>query len=164
MADDAGILFDIENRLLNEIEGFRNDFPDRAEQLMGDASDGIAEIIRGAMVDEAPYKWGDLREGHTVEDIGPLEKYIFSDVPHFEWIVKGTKPHDIYPIGTVSYLGQTIRQGKRALFWEGASHPVPMVHHPGTEPNDYPARALINAEGDIEARLDQFLQELIGGG
>lgn len=159
MADDAGILFDIENRLLNEIEGFRNDFPDRAEQLMGDASDGIGEIIRGAMVSEAPYKWSDLREGHTVEDIGPLEKYIYSDVPHFEPIVKG---HIIMGVNNSE------RQ-RRWWFWYlanelGGSYTVKHGTGNKTPENDYPARALINAEGDIEARLDQFLQELIGGG
>lgn len=33
----------------------------------------------------------------------------------------GTAPHDIFP------------KTKKALFWEGAAHPVSSVHHPGTK-------------------------------
>lgn len=158
---DAGITLNIEHLVRSEFEDIRSSFPDKAESLMS-AGDGIAEIIRKHMVTEAPFKWGDLREGHTVESMGPLESYIFSDVPHFEWVVKGTPPHDIYPRGAVTYLGFTVREGsgKQALFWEGAAHPVRMVHHPGTKPNDYPSRALENAEGEVEARLQQFMDEV----
>lgn len=37
----------------------------------------------------------------------------------------GSAPHDIYP------------RIKQALFWPGASHPVSMVHHPGTKGGNY---------------------------
>ncbi len=161
---DAGITLEIESLIKNEFQDMRDSFPEKAEDLMSGASDGIGEIIRGAMVNEAPFKWGDLREGHTVEDVGPLEKYIYSDVPHFKFVVEGTAPHDIFPRAAVTYLGHTIRagSGKSALFWEGADHPVPMVHHPGTQPNDYPSRALENADGEIDARLQKFLDEVFG--
>jgi len=158
---EAGITLDMEKALKGEFQTIRDNFPDKAEELM-DTGDGIAEIIRGAMVTEAPFKWGDLREGHTVEETGELERYIFSDVPHFEWVVLGTRPHDIYPRAAVTYLGSTVREGsgKSALFWEGADHPVYMVHHPGTAPNDYPSRALQNVDGEIEGRLQRFLDEV----
>ena len=39
------------------------------------------------------------------------------------FIELGTKAHIIRP------------RNKRALYWPGASHPVPRVHHPGTEAN-----------------------------
>ena len=54
-----------------------------------------------------------------------------------------TRPHDIRP------------RNKKALYWEGAAHPVKVVHHPGSR---IPARpfiqpALALAIADFEARI-----------
>lgn len=50
---------------------------------------------------------------------------IRSTHPAIVWIVDGTKPHTIRP------------RTKKALFWQGASHPVAKVEHPGTPPFDF---------------------------
>lgn len=150
---EAGILFEIEKLLKEDIKELRDSFPEKAEALMGDASNGIAEIYRGAMVNEAPFKWGDLRTGHTVEDIGPLEKYVYSDVPHFEPIVKG---HAVAGINNSP-------QQRGWWFWY-LEHELGGEYTPKTdgrvEENDYPSRAMIIAEPEIDARLQQFLDEV----
>lgn len=129
--------------------------------------DGMAEAVRGEMVSGAPFRLGDLREGHVVVEISEWIREIFSDVPHFDWVVGGTYPHDIWASGWIggTYLGverhgQT-GTGKQALYWEGAEHPVVHVHHPGTQPNDYPLTALENAQGIIEEIVNTALQELV---
>lgn len=128
--------------LIAFFEGKISNLPEMATSLL----DGIGEDIRGEMVDEAPYKWGDLRAGHTIESPSEWVRVMFSDVPHFDWVVGGTKPHII--------------EGNPWLYWEGAEHPVRRVHHPGTAPNDYPARALENAQTGIEERINDFLNKI----
>jgi len=41
------------------------------------------------------------------------------------FVEKGTPPHIIEPVT------------KKALYWEGASHPVKRVYHPGTQPQPF---------------------------
>ena len=41
-----------------------------------------------------------------------------------------TRPHDIYP------------RNKKALYWAGASHPVKVVHHPGSQ---FPERSFLRS-------------------
>lgn len=49
--------------------------------------------------------------------------------PLGNFIVKGTSPHIIRP------------KRKKALWWEGAKHPVKLVRHPGTKENKFVGRA-----------------------
>jgi len=51
----------------------------------------------------------------------------------WDYIIKGTKPHPIVPR----------RARALAFYWEkvGADVVLPHVNHPGTDPNDFPARA-----------------------
>lgn len=125
-----------------------NELPEKARELLGDESSGIAEKYRAAMIDEAPYVTGDLREGHIVEETGEYERLITSDVPHFPFVVLGTRAHVI--------------RGNPWLYWEGAEHPVRRVNHPGTAPNDYVSRAFENAEGAVDAEIQRFLDSFIG--
>lgn len=155
----AGIEINIQDMVRPGLEEIVNILPSKAEEAM-DASDGVAEIIRGYMVSFAPFKWGDLREGHIVEDVGPLERYIYSDVPHFKWVVEGTPPHEIRAKHTI-----TTKTGKEIpgyLYWEGLEHPLSVVHHPGTAPNNYPSEALAASESEVEARLTRFIDEVLG--
>lgn len=153
-----GIHFNI-NDLISEFQ----DKVDRTPQLGINLVDGIAEDIRYYMVIGAPFKWGDLREGHIVVALSEWIREIFSDVPHFDWVVGGTRPHWIRPIGISTYMGMVIREGsgKQALYWEGAEHPVREVFHPGTAPNDYPSWAIDNADGAINTRANEFLDQVV---
>lgn len=129
---------DIRNLFSNELRTL----PNRFTELI----DALGEISREGMVAEAPFKWGDLREGHVVLTISQFIRYVFSDVPHFPWVVEGTQPHII--------------EGNPWLYWPGAEHPVRRVNHPGTSPNDYPARAAVNVESSVDARVNEFLEQI----
>ena len=76
--------------------------------------------------------------------------------PYAIYVIKGTKPHDIYPKGLGTYhAGKQLTAGV-ALWWPGAEHPVKVVHHPGTEANDYFSAGVENAQSDIDAAVEQF--------
>lgn len=139
-----GIHYDL-NELINEFQ----DKVDKTPQLGINLVDGIAEDIRDAMVIEAPFKWGMLKELHVVETVSDWIREIFSLAPYFDIVVGGSSPHDIYPLS------------KKALYWPGADYPVKHVYHPGTAPNDYPSRAIVNADGAINTRVNEFLDQVV---
>lgn len=61
--------------------------------------------------------------------------------PKAAMVIGGTRAHIIRP------------RGKKALFWVGARHPVRSVFHPGTRPNDVPAKGLAEARPEIDGPI-----------
>lgn len=57
--------------------------------------------------------------------------------PKAPMVIGGTRPHVILP------------RFKKALFWDGAAHPVRSVFHPGTKPNDVIAKGIAEASSEI---------------
>lgn len=53
---------------------------------------------------------------------------------------------------------------KKALYWEGAAHPVGMVRHPGYRGNPYLTDALAAQQGEINRLFVSGLRGLIAGG
>jgi hypothetical protein len=47
------------------------------------------------------------------------------------------------------------------LHWadDGGEHFATLVHHPGTRPNRFPERVLMEHRADVQARLRQAIQE-----
>ena len=89
-------------------------------------------ILAQALRDEAPVgkgpHAGHLRDSIQAKPSGTRAE--FSVGGYARYVIHGTGPHTIEP-----------RQ-KLALFWEGAGHPVKVVHHPGTKANDFVKRAV----------------------
>lgn len=64
----------------------------------------------------------------------------------------GSKPHIITP------------RVKKALYWQGAMHPVGIVRHPGYKGNPYLTDALAAKQGEINVLFGVAVRTLIGGG
>jgi len=94
------------------------------------------EIYRAGQVlwrlvrSEAPVRTGKLRNSIFLRFRGPRSFLIGEGVDYGIYVRRGTRAHIIRP------------REKKALWWPGLPHPVAIVHHPGTRPNDYMARAL----------------------
>ncbi len=74
-------------------------------------------------------------------------------VAYADFVIGGTAPHLILPVT------------KKALWWQGAAHPVSQVQHPGTAPNDFPQRAVEQAKPKLEVLMmenGRRLMRLIG--
>ena len=90
------------------------------------------------------YQVVNRRTGHTGESVtteykvipGGLEANVGPDSEVGAWIEIGTEEHDITP------------KNKKALYWEGAEHPVKRVHHPGTKPRPF-MRPSLDVEGPL---------------
>jgi hypothetical protein len=81
----------------------------------------VKNDIVNDIVENCPVKTGFTR--NTINGEVKDDTIIISVGGAIFYIEFGTPPHDIRP------------KDKQALFWEGAGHPVKIVHHPGTMPN-----------------------------
>ena len=117
-----------------------------------------AELLKRALQDEAPERTGALKRGihYRTQAIGPaIAARFFTAVPYAAFVIDGTAPHDIW---AGFYSGGS---DKKALFWEGASHPTPYVRHPGTKPNPFPDRAMVKVGAQVRAILDETGRALV---
>ena len=68
---------------------------------------------------------------------GKLFARIWPEAKYAIYVHEGTRPHEILP------------RIKKALYWEGAAHPVRRVWHPGTRPNRFLVRMVKLAQPKI---------------
>ena len=115
-----------------------------------DKVDEIAINLQNNIKQETPYDQGRLKRSIRVDTrmykglAGIITGYWDEGLaPHGIFVLAGTKPHKIRPKykGIVAG-GLSHNIGGRALYWKGAKHPVSVVNHPGTKPNDFLGRGL----------------------
>jgi len=99
----------------------------------------LARNLQNNIKKEAPYDQGRLKRSIRV-DTRITDKYSIITgyydegiAPHGDYVLFGTKPHMIRP------------KNKKALHWGGKDGPFSKGHrHPGTKPNDFLGRGLLN--------------------
>lgn len=98
-------------------------------------SDHIGPLMRAELMKQAPKKTERLAKSiryrrHVLAD--GLKVEWTANVPYAEFVIKGTKAHEIRP------------KAARALHImdsHGAMGFAAFAHHPGSKPNDFPKRA-----------------------
>ena len=113
-----------------------------------------SKILKEAMQHEAPVRTGALRRGIHYRTYGTVESAyarFYDDEDYAQFVLEGTAAHDIYP------------REKQALFWPGAEHPVPFVHHPGTKADPFTERAMRELERASEALLEATGEAIVQG-
>lgn len=106
----------------------RTDISDIAHRELGGVRDRAVALTR----DEAPARTGELRRGiHASIRRNPIRLDVFSPVPYTTYVLKGTKPHTIFP-----RFARVLRfaVGGKIVF-------ARRMRHPGTRPNRFDARA-----------------------
>lgn len=117
--------------------------PEELKNLVNTAAFAVDREIKEA----APVITGNLQGATSIDNLSDYEKRIFVDegiAPYAIYVIKRTRPHDIYPVNA------------KALYWPGADHPVKVVHHPGTEANDYFSTGVENARPEIDTAINEF--------
>ena len=133
--------------LLEHFNRKADEIPDRLKGLVSE----VAFIYQNCIMDEAPVVTHNLQAATSIENIDDYTARVFPDegtAPYAEWVILGTEPHMIFPVN------------KKALFWDGADHPVPSVLHPGTKPNPYFDRGAETAKIEADFEVENFLQWL----
>jgi len=117
---------------------------DNTDDLLSEIDKEIAErLTKAILVVErkakqlCKRKTGTLARSITSETEGN-KAVCGTNVDYGPHVELGTKPHIITP------------KTKKALFWPGASHPVKVVHHPGTRAQPFLRPALLGSIGKIK--------------
>lgn len=110
-----------------------------------------AELQKVTIRGVVPWRTGMLAHSFRVA-VGRLFARVWPAVKYAVYVHEGTRPHLILP------------RVKRALYWEGAGHPVRRVLHPGTKANRFLVRMVELAKPKIEKHFkkagDQILKEI----
>lgn len=119
-------------------------------------ADEVEPLALDAIKAEAPVGQGQnagrlresIRADREVTDATATITFT-ANVPYAGYVVDGTAPHVIEP------------RSAQALHWVGPSGGVfaKLVHHPGTRPDGFAARALTPLMSIIQARLETAVQE-----
>ena len=124
------------------------EIPDKLKSLVTE----VAFIYQNNIMDEAPVITHNLQAATSIENIDDFTARVYPDegtAPYAEYVILGTSPHMIFPVN------------KKALFWEGADHPVPTgVLHPGTKPNPYFDRGAELARIEAGFEVEDFIRWL----
>ena len=129
--------------LIAGLQNKADKIPEELKNLVNTAACAVDREVKEA----APVITGNLQGATSIDNLSDYEKRIFVDegiAPYAIYVIKGTQPHDIYPVNA------------NALFWPGADHPVKVVHHPGTEANDYFSTGVENARPEIDTAINEF--------
>ena len=137
IADDLGTFaVKVENMAHNQ---------DKIQRAVNKSALSIEQQAKSNLTANGSVKTGHLRR-HTVAQIGRLEATIHtSNIKYAPWVEKGTGAHTIRP------------KRKKALYWQGASHPVKSVRHPGSVAKPF----LIPAFKQEKPKFIQNLKEAI---
>lgn len=99
----------------------------------------IAERIRDHATEAgfAPVVTGELRKAHVVQPYGATDAVLSANTPYARSVHDGRPAITIRP------------KGRKALLWNGAAHPVRVVHQPARSGNPWLRRAvgMLTAEG-----------------
>ena len=100
-----------------------------------------------------PVDTGKLRESANIFPsgdnivVGPTATV--RGFPYGVAVARGTSPHDIRP------------RTKGALFWKGATHPVFVVHHPGTKPHPFDEWTMAEMNEKVQPMADELLDQYL---
>lgn len=105
---------------LPELRRAFRDYPKISEPILQRAIHASAAVLaKHTTRQEVPFRTGRLLQSF-IPRFARLQASWTPTARYAIFVHEGTKPHTIFP------------RLKRALFWEGAAHPVRKVSHPGT--------------------------------
>ena len=119
---------------------------DKINKAVSQEIEKTAHRIERQAKELAPIDTGELRRSITTEGSG-LDYEISTNLEYSEYIEDGTSPHII--------------NGNPYLYWEGASHPVRRVNHPGNKAYLYMETSCDTQTEDIEDRIADIIDKLL---
>lgn len=95
---------------------------DRIDHSVDTFMEGLAKDVLNVMQMKVPVKTGFLKADldQEYDKATKTARIGAATAPYAIWVEEGTFPHPITP-----------NDPKKALWWEGARHPVKLVEHPG---------------------------------
>lgn len=106
------------------------------------------ELIR-VLMRNSPVDHG-LLKSWFLDSLSSDEAVIKSPAEYAQWVNDGTQPYTITPTS------------KKALYWEGADHPVKVVHHPGIKARHFVEDSLDDVNGRLDGYFLRAISEVMG--
>ena len=123
--------------------------PDKWGQAKEQGMKYVSEELIRVLERNSPVDHGVLKKWFS-ESLGSDEVVIKSPAEYAEWVNDGTKPYTITPTS------------KKALYWEGADHPVKVVHHPGIRGRHFVEDSLNDVNGRLDGYFLKAISEVMG--
>lgn len=124
--------------------------PQQLKEVQKNGLDYAAQEMIRILMRNSPVDHGLLKMWHISEQTDE-EIHIRSPASYAQMVNDGTSPHWIYPVN------------KKALYWEGADHPVAgPVFHPGTQGQHFVEDSISDVEGRLDGYFLKALSEVLG--
>lgn len=144
----------LEIKISSDIESFLKKF-NNDEKVMKKCSKAVKttlyDIERDAkenLEENDSVDSGRLKGSITTNIISSYCGEVGTNVEYAECVEYGTRPHTITP------------KNKKALYWEGAGHPVKSVQHPGSKAKPFMGPATKKNEVKFNKKIDKIVKEL----
>ena len=123
--------------------------PDKWGQAKEQGMKYVSEELIRVLERNSPVDHGVLKKWFS-EALGSDEAVIKSPAEYAQWVNDGTQPYTITPTS------------KKALYWEGADHPVKVVHHPGIRGRHFVEDSLNDVNGRLDGYFLKAISEVMG--
>ena len=123
--------------------------PDKVAQAKAKGLEYSSQELIRVLMRNSPVDHG-LLKSWFVESMTSDEAVIKSPAEYAQWVNDGTRPYTITPTN------------KKALYWEGADHPVRVVHHPGIKARHFVEDSLDDVTGRLDGYFLRAISEVMG--
>ena len=123
--------------------------PDKVAQAKQKGLEYSSQELIRVLMRNSPVDHG-LLKSWFLDSLSSDEAVIKSPAEYAEWVNDGTQPYTITPTS------------KKALYWEGADHPVRVVHHPGIKGRHFVEDSLADVNGRLDGYFLRAISEVMG--
>ena len=123
--------------------------PDKLTQAKQKGLEYSSQELVRVLMRNSPVDHG-LLKSWFLDSLSSDEAVIKSPAEYAQWVNDGTQPYIITPTS------------KKALYWEGADHPVRVVHHPGIKGRHFVEDSLNDVNGRLDGYFLRAISEVMG--
>ncbi len=123
--------------------------PDKVTEVMSKGMEYAAEETVRVLMMNSPVDHGLLRSWF-ISEISETEAHIRTPAEYAAYVNDGTGPYVIEPVSA------------KALYWDGADHPVKRVQHPGIQGRHFVEDSISDVEGRLSEYFLKALEEVLG--
>ena len=123
--------------------------PDKLSQAKQKGLEYSSQELIRVLMRNSPVDHG-LLKSWFLDSLSSDEAVIKSPAEYAQWVNDGTQPYTITPTS------------KKALYWEGADHPVKIVHHPGIKARHFVEDSLADVNGRLDGYFLRAISEVMG--
>ena len=132
-----------------DTSGFENLSPDKVTEATAKGMGYAAQEMVRTLMMNSPLDHG-LLKSWFIDSLTDDEAVIKTPAEYASYVNDGTGPYIIEPVSA------------KALYWEGADHPVKRVHHPGIKGRHFVEDSIDDVEGRLGDYFLKALEEVLG--